>query len=114
MTLPTVATGLLLLTADRAAIPLSRRTIESLIATLFSKIDTLKTARRHPKWRDINLAAHLPGFPRADAAEAWLNEHQQGAPKRAIEAGMSTPAIGKDQKEALFKSFVEWQRAKSQ
>jgi TRAP transporter TAXI family solute receptor len=113
-TVQTVATGLLLLTADLRGDPAFEKNSESFVATLFSKMDTLKTARRHPKWRDVNLAAILPGFPRADAAEAWLNEHQQGAPKRVIEAGMSTPPIGKDQKEALFKSFVEWQRAKSQ
>jgi hypothetical protein len=27
---------------------------------------------------------------------------------------MAAPAFGKDQKEALFKSFIEWQRGKSQ
>lgn len=114
VTLPTVATGLLLLTADRHNDPAFENSTESLIATLFSKIDTLKTGRHHPKWRDVNLAASLPGFVRAEAAENWLNEHQQGTPKRAIEAGMAAPAFGKDQKEALFKSFIEWQRAKSQ
>jgi len=113
-TVPTIATGLLLLTADLRSDPAFEKNVEAFVATLFSRVDTLKTARRHPKWRDINLAATLPGFPRAEAAEAWLNEHQQGTPKRAIEAGMSMPATGTDQKEALFKSFVEWQRAKSQ
>jgi hypothetical protein len=116
--LPTVATGLLLLTADRRTDPAFESNIESFIATLFSRVDTLKTGRHHAKWRDINLAASLPGFIRADAAENWLNEHQnehqQGAPKQAIEAGMAAPAFGKDQKEALFKSFIEWQRGKSQ
>ena len=111
---PTVATGLLLLTADMRSDPAFEKNIESFVATLFSKIDTLKTGQHHPKWRDINLAATLPGFARADAAENWLNEHQQGTPKRAIEASMNMPALGRDQKEALFKSFVEWQRAKSQ
>jgi uncharacterized protein len=113
--LPTVATGLLLLTADRSSDPAFESNIESFIATLFSKIDTLKTGRHHPKWRDVNLAAALPGFVRAEAAENWLNEHQQqGAPKPVIEAGMAAPAFGRDQKEALFKSFIEWQRGKSQ
>jgi TRAP transporter TAXI family solute receptor len=113
--LPTVATGLLLLTADRSTDPAFATNIGSFIATLFSKVDTLKTGRHHPKWRDVNLAAALPGFVRADAAENWLNEHQQqGTQKRVVEAGMAAPAFGKDQKEALFKSFVEWQRGKSQ
>ena len=113
-TVPTVATGLLLLTADLRGDPAFEKNFEAFVTALFSKMDTLKTARRHPKWRDVNLAATLPGFPRADAAENWLNEHQQGATKRAIEAGLSTPSIGTDRKEALFKSFIEWQRAKSQ
>lgn len=113
-TLPTVATGLLLLTADRSRNPAFKKNSDSTITTLFSKIDTLKTGRHHPKWREVNLAASLPGFIRANAAEVWLNEHQQGASKQAVEAGMAAPAFGKDQKEALFKSFIEWQRAKSQ
>jgi TRAP-type uncharacterized transport system substrate-binding protein len=113
--LPTVATGLLLLTADRSSDPAFASNIESFISTLFSKADTLKTGRHHPKWRDVNLAAALPGFVRADAAENWLNQHQQqSVPNRVIEAGMAAPAFGKDQKEALFKSFIEWQRGKSQ
>jgi hypothetical protein len=113
-TLRTVATGLLLLTADRSNDPAFEKSSESFIATLFSKIDTLKTGRHHPKWRDVNLAATLPGFIRAETAGNWLNEHQQSAPMRVIEAGMAAPAFGRDQKEALFKSFIEWQRAKSQ
>jgi len=113
--LPTVATGLSLLTADRSTDPAFEINIESFITALFSKIDTLKTGRHHLKWRDVNLAAALPGFVRAEAAENWLNEHQQqSAPKPVIEAGMAAPAFGKDQKEALFKSFIEWQRGKSQ
>jgi hypothetical protein len=106
----------LLLTADRSTDPVFETNSGSFIATLFSKIDALKTGRHHPKWRDVNLAASLPGFVRAEAAENWLDEHQhQGAPNnQAIEAGMAAPAFGKDQKEALFKSFIEWQRGKSQ
>ncbi|MGB6766716.1 MAG: hypothetical protein WBE50_01240, partial [Methyloceanibacter sp.] len=72
----------------------------------------------HPKWREINLAASLPGWTRNPAATAWLAQHSAGSapkgPQAKIEAGVVQSGLpaGQDQREALFKQFIEWQRAR--
>lgn len=110
---PTLATGLLLLTAkpedDRASERLAR-----FVETLFSRIAELQAAGKHPKWRDINLAAGLPGLTRTMAADVWLAERAARAkPVAASAAGASFPSLtSEDQQEALFKRFIEWRRAK--
>ncbi|HBR26197.1 MAG TPA: hypothetical protein DD732_04035, partial [Rhizobiales bacterium] len=62
----------------------------------------------------------LPGFKQTHAAEAWLAQRPAEAPKPVV-ANASTaqaPALpdslslSADQKEALFKHFIEWQRGK--
>lgn len=48
------------------------RKIAKFVKTFFSNLDTLHGDRFHPKWRDVNLAAEVPGWDRFPAAEAWL------------------------------------------
>jgi TRAP transporter TAXI family solute receptor len=39
---------------------------------LFTNIARFQQAPRHPKWKEVNLAAPLPGWTRFTAAEQWL------------------------------------------
>jgi hypothetical protein len=90
------------------------------VDTLFSGFAELQGAGHHPKWREINLAAGLPGWTRTPEAETWLAQHpgEEAEPVTAkpnIEAGAALPPaspVGHDRREALFKQFIEWQRAK--
>ena len=82
----------------------------------------LKRPERHPKWREVNLAAGLPGWTRAQAADDWL----AGQPSQAVKPAATTASVAgdgaappswpasTDQKEALFKAFVDWQRTNNQ
>jgi TRAP transporter TAXI family solute receptor len=115
--LATLATGMALLTANAKNDPGSKARIASFVDTLFSRLGELQTEDHHPKWREINLAAHVPGLTRTAEAEAWLAAHRADAGKpvavKKIEAGASAPLpINPDPKEALFKAFIEWQRVK--
>lgn len=118
--LPAVATGLVLLAAKSKGDPDSPERVARFVDTLFSRFAELQGPDRHPKWREVNLAASLPGFKRTHAAEAWLAQRPAEAPKPVV-ANASTaqaPALpdslslSADQKEALFKHFIEWQRGK--
>jgi TRAP transporter TAXI family solute receptor len=117
--LPTLATGMALLAAKAKNDPGSRARLASFVDTLFSRLGELQTEDHHPKWREINLAAQLPGLTRTAAAEAWFAAHRADTVKpvavsRKIEAGAGEPPpINSDHKEALFKAFIEWQRAKN-
>jgi TRAP transporter TAXI family solute receptor len=116
--IPSVATGVVLLTAASKDDQGHADRVARLVDTVFSRFGELKKDGRHPKWREINLAAGLPGWTRNPAAAAWLSQHSdESAPKgrqAKIEAGAAQSSLpeGQDQREALFKQFIEWQRAK--
>src|SRR5680860_861967 len=76
--------------------------------------------KRQPKWREVNLAASLPGFKRSRAAEAWLagRSDQPARPMAASASAAQAPGLpealimSKEQQEALFTRFIEWRRGK--
>ena len=59
------------------------RKIEKFVAAFFPQIAQLQTPPHHPKWREVNLAATIPGWRRFPAAEGWLAQHRDGVGERA-------------------------------
>jgi len=116
--IPSVATGLVLVTAAEKDDAGHTARVARLVDTVFARFSELKRHGQHPKWREINLAANLPGWKRNLAAVAWLSQHSdvsaQSGPQADIEAGavQSSLPAGQDPREALFKQFIEWQRAR--
>jgi uncharacterized protein len=53
-------------------------------------IAKLAISERHPKWRDVNLGAVLPGWSRAEAAETWLR-HASAERKGALDDSTDEP-----------------------
>ena len=47
---------------------------------LFSRIDKLQVAGFDAKWKSINLAAAVPGMPRFQPAQEWLDRQQRKPP----------------------------------
>ena len=123
---PTIATGLALLAAvDKgdAARGAYKAWLEVFVENLFTGMAKLKVGDHHHKWRDVNLAASIPGFPRATVAEAWLGLQSQpmaetAATKSEVQLTAAEPqaptsaSISEDQREALFQEFIEWRRAR--
>ena len=117
--MPTVATGMVLLAAKDKDDPGAAARIASFVDTLFPRFAELQATDRHPKWREVNLAATLPGLSRTPEAEAWLARRPTMVAKPiAASAGVVAKAavpqnlvMSPDQKEALFKKFIEWQRS---
>jgi len=52
------------------------RKLERFVGALFGRIAALQAPPRHPKWREVNFAASLPGWTRFAAAQAWLAQHR--------------------------------------
>ena len=91
--------------------------VQRFIEYLFNRWDTLQHPPYHPKWRDVNLAATVPGWTRFSAAEQLLQnmqtEQQQSQQQRAaFETFLSNqpnvPTNDAD-REALFRKFLQWQ-----
>ena len=91
--------------------------VERFIQYLFSRWDTLQHPPYHPKWRDVNLAATVPGWTRFSAADQLLQQmaaeqQQQKQQRAAFETFLSNqpkmPASDAD-REDLFRKFLQWQ-----
>jgi TRAP-type uncharacterized transport system substrate-binding protein len=98
------------------------RRVERFVQSLFFKWDKFREPPRHPKWRDVNLAADVPGWTRWSVAEEMLKRIR---PKDVAEAqamsgefaaflknkGSVSQSMTDEQREALFREFLQW-RAK--
>ncbi len=97
--------------------------VRRFVEALFANWDKFRQPPRHPKWRDVNLAATVPGWTRWSVATEMLD---QLAPEAQADAAAKAQASGGDfagflsanggaslnaqQRDALFRQFVQWQR----
>jgi TRAP-type uncharacterized transport system substrate-binding protein len=99
------------------------RRIERFVERLFAKWDQFQKPPRHPKWRDVNLAATVPGWTRYAVAQQMLDrfrgpslagEGELGRDFQAFlsRAGTSVPQTQSD-REALFREFMQWREQQS-
>jgi uncharacterized protein len=126
----TVAVGAVLIAYNWPKANLDRYArVQRFVEAFFPKIAEFQKPPRHVKWREVNLAATLPGWKRFDAAQAWLDQHnspdmssnQSAAPEQATEprqAAISTGARSaagaerppSQQNPALYKEFLRWRQ----
>jgi TRAP transporter TAXI family solute receptor len=50
--------------------------VAKFVQQFFGKIDQFHNGTRHPKWKEINLSAEIPGWTRFKAATEWLASHR--------------------------------------
>jgi TRAP-type uncharacterized transport system substrate-binding protein len=81
-TVDTVAVGTVLIAYNWPKTNVDRyRRVQRFVEAFFPRITDFQRPPHHPKWRDVNLAATLPGWTRFEAAQAWLDSHLQAAPE---------------------------------
>jgi TRAP-type uncharacterized transport system substrate-binding protein len=88
--------------------------VQRFVQYLFTRFDALQHPPYHPKWRDVNLAATVPGWTRFAPAEEMLQQleaqHQQQE-KTDFQTFLSNkpgaPANASE-REALFRDFLQW------
>ena len=88
------------------------RRLSRFVDTFFTKFPDIQKPPRHPRWKNINLAATVQGWTRFAPAQAWIDKVATAAP---VTTGAATPApagtIDAAANEArLFKEFLEWRR----
>jgi TRAP-type uncharacterized transport system substrate-binding protein len=95
------------------------RRLARFVEALYSKWDRFQESPRHPKWKDVNLAATVPGWTRWSVAEDMLRKLRQDAVAEApsssgeFSAFLRTKTAATDtpeQRDALFRDFVQWQQ----
>ena len=94
------------------------RRVERFTESLFTKWDKFREPPRHPKWRDVNLTATVPGWTRWSVAEEMLRRlrPKEVAAAQGVEfsaflrsKGSLAEAFTQEQREALFREFLRWQ-----
>jgi TRAP-type uncharacterized transport system substrate-binding protein len=96
--------------------------VAKFVNALFSKIDDFRQPSRHPKWRDTNIAATVPGLQRFKAAEDWLAQNKPPRPGTAaapdlqrqfdqfLKDNPTVAAQNPEQKQLLIRQFLDWQK----
>ena len=87
------------------------RKVERFVQYLFNNWDRFQKPPFHPKWRDINLAATVPGWTRFSVAQDMLDNitSQKASFQSFLSTKSNAPANASD-KEALFREFMQWQQ----
>ncbi|MGC2200603.1 MAG: TAXI family TRAP transporter solute-binding subunit [Stellaceae bacterium] len=120
----TVAVGTVLIAANLQQGSDRYRNLVNFVDAFFTGFQSLLSPEHHPKWREVNIAAELPGWRRFPPAEQWLqrNTQQIASPNlqnlRAIferflderqQASGGSP-LTQTQKDELFGQFELWQK----
>ena len=70
----TVAASSVLVTLAMPAGSARADRVNRFVRALFDNFDRLRQLGRHPKWREVNLSAQIPGLTRYPEAQALLNK----------------------------------------
>jgi hypothetical protein len=93
------------------------------VDAFFGRYQLFMQPPRHPKWRDVNLAAQVPGWTRFTPAQEWLmRQSVAGTAAGALQGAFNTCAahggnpassLTTASKEKLFRDFLVWQNGRS-
>lgn len=117
-TVPTIANRALLAVYNWPEDSERYRKLARFVDVFFSKIEKFHEKSRHPKWKEINLAADVPGWIRFKPARQWLEGRPaliSGIDSKEtdeIRAAWTAWTAGKQlsdaDKQTLFKEFKQY------
>jgi TRAP-type uncharacterized transport system substrate-binding protein len=112
----TLAVGSVLITYNSPRTSERYQRLETFVNAFFSRISEFESPARHPKWKEINVAAVWPGWSRFAPAERWLKQRRLAAPdadsraefERYLDQSGNVPSA--TERERLFQDFLRWRR----
>lgn len=115
----TIAVGAVLVAFDWPKGSDRQRRLATFVEAFFEKIGSFHQAPRHPKWREVNIAAEVPGWRRFEPARAWLEDQrqQQDAPvaaardpdlKADFQRFVKAKNVTSADNETMFQEFLRW------
>jgi TRAP transporter TAXI family solute receptor len=103
-TVPTIANRALLVAYTWPENSQRYNKVAKFVDAFFSKIDQFNSPSRHPKWREVNLSAEMPGWARFKPAAEWLAAHRN----QAVSANPdSTPGQSSPELRLAFEKFMQ-------
>ena len=113
----TVAVGILLATVDAPEGSPRYKRVQRFSEAFFSNFEALREPARHPKWREVNIAAKVSGWTRFQATQDWLDGRRGIAEARSAgAAATSSDEVGPsgvesdDAQQQLYEQYREWKR----
>jgi hypothetical protein len=120
----TAAVGAVLVAANLQQGTERYRNLVNFVEAFFTGFQSLLDPGHHPKWREVNINAELPGWRRFPPAEQWLQRNTQiaatpnlqdlrGIFSRFIDERQQAsggPPLTAEQKNELFGQFELWQK----
>lgn len=101
--------------------------VEKFVNAFFDRFEELKQPGFHPRWKEVNLAATIPGWTRFAPAQQWIDKNA----KLVAQAGNSNPQLEQEfnsfianrtgalassgaanDNSALFEEFVRWRNSR--
>jgi len=123
----TVAVGAVMAVYNWAPESDRYRKVARFVDAFFGNFNAFLQPPRHPKWREVNLAAQVPGWTRFGEAENWLRREaaavasgssnsplRQNFDRFVALSGGTGAAHDDAQREALFEAFLRWQTQQRQ
>src|SRR5580692_927118 len=104
-TVPTLANRALLVAYAWPENSEKYKKVAKFIDAFFSKIDQFNNTSRHPKWREVNLSAEMPGWTRFKPAADWLAAHRNQAV--SVNPDSTTGASSSEQLRLAFDKFMQ-------
>lgn len=97
------------------------------VDAFFGKFARFQEPMRHPKWRETNLAASVPGMTRLPASLDWVRANMATPEERRLQEAFADmlrflaaenvrpdPKLGERDATALFWRFVDWRAAQAE
>jgi TRAP-type uncharacterized transport system substrate-binding protein len=86
------------------------RRVERFIHYYFDRFPTFYQPTYHPKWKEVNLAAKVPGWKRYWVAEEKLAEMLKASSAQPAGATKDQDLKGNMSEEELFQEFLAWRK----
>src|SRR5713101_2623537 len=119
-TVDTVAVGAVMAVYNWAPSSDRYRKLARFVDAFFEQFPALLEPSRHPKWKEVNLAAQVPDWTRFAPAENWLKRSMMatnGSSPLQRDFAMFLDQPGRagvsDDREALFQEFLRWQQSRA-
>lgn len=127
----TIAAGNVLAVFNWAEDTERYRKVARFVEAFFSRFEELKQPGFHPKWKDVNLAAAVPGWTRFKAAQQWLDRNKNKLAQPAAKTGQSklrnefytflkAQGLARNARRSasemrvMFEQFLRWRQAQAQ
>lgn len=97
------------------------RKVANFVRAFFDRLPDMQKPPHHPKWRQIDITASVPGWTRLAAAEQWIKgagsddgQQPHASPRHAAVTQEGVAALTVQGRDALFKEFVAYQKQQLQ